>query len=110
MRGGGIYRSNSARAAQVAAGRTRLGRVFLCLCMMAAVAATVLFSVPQTVWAAVSDHTVQGVSPRGTTINVFDYTVVDPVGKDNWNWSALTSAERNSGINNDHVLKLLLPI
>lgn len=53
------------------------------------------------------DHTVQGVSPRGTTINVFDYWIhsnrfdsdksnVDPNNSDDY---------KNRGINADHVLK-----
>ena len=50
---------------------------------------------------AVSDHTVQGLSPNGTTINLFDYWVSDRDANDQsnpGNW-------RDSGINAGHVLK-----
>lgn len=54
--------------------------------------------------AAVSDHTVQTVNPTGTTVNLFDYWVVDGdndksanVNNDNKN--------DNTGINKDHQLK-----
>lgn len=54
---------------------------------------------------AVSDHTVSGVSPRGTTINLFDYWVTGNEDYDNWDWSALSGSQRNSGINSGHTLK-----
>lgn len=54
---------------------------------------------------AVSDHTVSGVSPRGTTINLFDYWVTGNEDYDNWDWSALSESQRNSGINSGHTLK-----
>lgn len=48
------------------------------------------------------DHTVQGVSPRGTTINVFDYWIHDNrFANDQSNPSDYT----NKGINAGHVLK-----
>lgn len=54
--------------------------------------------------AAVSDHTVQTVNPTGTTVNLFDYWVVNGdndksanVNNDNKN--------DNTGINKDHQLK-----
>lgn len=54
---------------------------------------------------AVDDHTVSGVSPRGTTINLFDYWVTGNANYDNWDWSELSEAQRNSGINSGHTLK-----
>lgn len=54
---------------------------------------------------AVSDHTVSGVSPRGTTINLFDYWVTGNEDYDNWDWPALSGSQRNSGINSGHTLK-----
>lgn len=54
---------------------------------------------------AVDDHTVSGVSPRGTTINLFDYWVTGNADYDNWNWSALSEDQQNSGINSEHTLK-----
>lgn len=36
-----------------------------------------LVCAPGIAQAALSDHTVQGVSPRGTTINLFDYWIQD---------------------------------
>lgn len=54
---------------------------------------------------AVSDHTVSGVSPRGTTINLFDYWVTGNENNDNWDWSDLSESQRNSGINSGHTLK-----
>ena len=55
---------------------------------------------------AVDDHTVSGVSPRGTTINLFDYWVTGNANYDNWDWSKLSEDQRNSGINSGHTLKL----
>ncbi|MEE0344319.1 MAG: FctA domain-containing protein, partial [Eggerthellaceae bacterium] len=54
---------------------------------------------------AVDDHTVSGVSPRGTTINLFDYWVTGNPDYDNWDWSDLLEGQRNSGINSGHTLK-----
>lgn len=54
---------------------------------------------------AVDDHTVSGVSPRGTTINLFDYWVTGNANYDNWDWSKLSEDQRNSGINSGHTLK-----
>ncbi|NEG90574.1 Spy0128 family protein [Bifidobacterium aerophilum] len=52
--------------------------------------------------AALNDHTVQGVSPNGTTINAFDYWVCnqDPT-RDNTDCTGIG----DSGINADHALK-----
>ena len=64
------------------------------------VAVAMVFSctvIPRMAHAAYSDHTVQGVSPRGTTIDLFDYwTLDDGTENDNYN---------NEGINEDHQLK-----
>lgn len=54
--------------------------------------------------AAVSDHTVQTVNPTGTTVNLFDYWVVDG---DNDNSANVNNDNKNdsTGINKDHQLK-----
>lgn len=54
--------------------------------------------------AAVSDHTVQTVNPTGTTVNLFDYWVVDG---DNDSSKNVNNDNRNdnTGINKDHQLK-----
>ena len=54
--------------------------------------------------AAVSDHTVQTVNPTGTTVNLFDYWVVDG---DNDNSANINSGNSNNdtGINKGHQLK-----
>lgn len=54
--------------------------------------------------AAVSDHTVQTVNPTGTTVNLFDYWVVDG---DNDNSANINNdnSNNNTGINKDHQLK-----
>lgn len=56
-----------------------------------------LVCAPGIAQAALSDHTVQGVSPRGTTINLFDYwTTADGSENDSYN---------QDGINANHQLK-----
>lgn len=54
--------------------------------------------------AAVSDHTVQTVNPTGTTVNLFDYWVVNG---DNDNSANVNNDNKNdnTGINKDHQLK-----
>lgn len=54
--------------------------------------------------AAVSDHTVQTVNPTGTTVNLFDYWVVNG---DNDNSANVNNYNKNdnTGINKDHQLK-----
>lgn len=54
--------------------------------------------------AAVSDHTVQTVNPTGTTVNLFDYWVVDG---DNDNSANVNNYNKNdnTGINKDRQLK-----
>lgn len=51
---------------------------------------------------ALEDHTVSGVSPRGTTINLFDYWVTGRYDNDVVSWN---NNQVNSGINSGHVLK-----
>ena len=49
--------------------------------------------------AAPSDvSTVQGVSPRGTTINLFDYWVTGKTDADNQQWSSMEESAREQGI------------
>ena len=53
------------------------------------------------------DYTVQGVSPRGTTINVFDYWIHGRYDVDDRDWETryYYEADNNAGINNNHALK-----
>lgn len=54
--------------------------------------------------AAVSDHTVQTVNPTGTTVNLFDYWVVDGDNDNSANVNNYNNND-NTGINKDHQLK-----
>lgn len=54
--------------------------------------------------AAVSDHTVQTVNPTGTTVNLFDYWVVDGDNDSSKNVNN-DNSNNNTGINKDHQLK-----
>lgn len=54
--------------------------------------------------AAVSDHTVQTVNPTGTTVNLFDYWVVDGDNDNSANVNNYNDND-NTGINKDHQLK-----
>lgn len=54
--------------------------------------------------AAVSDHTVQTVNPTGTTVNLFDYWVVDGDNDSSKNVNN-DNKNDNTGINKDHQLK-----
>ena len=54
--------------------------------------------------AAVSDHTVQAVNPTGTTVNLFDYWVVDGDNDSSKNINN-DNKNNNTGINIDHQLK-----
>lgn len=54
--------------------------------------------------AAVSDHTVQTVNPTGTTVNLFDYWVVDGENDNSANINN-DNKNNNTGINKDHQLK-----
>ena len=50
---------------------------------------------------ALSEHTVQGLSPNGTTVNLFDYWIDGQDAPDNKN----PNNYQNRGINNGHTLK-----
>lgn len=54
--------------------------------------------------AAVSDHTAQTVNPTGTTVNLFDYWVVDGDNDSSKNVNN-DNKNDNTGINKDHQLK-----
>lgn len=54
--------------------------------------------------AAVSDHTVQTVNPTGTTVNLFDYWVVNGDNDNSANINNYNNND-NTGINRDHQLK-----
>ena len=54
--------------------------------------------------AAVSDHTVQTANPTGTTVNLFDYWVVDGDNDSSKNVNN-DNKNDNTGINKDHQLK-----
>lgn len=54
--------------------------------------------------AAVSDHTVQTVNPTGTTVNLFDYWVVNGDNDNSANVNNYNNND-NTGINKDHQLK-----
>lgn len=54
--------------------------------------------------AAVSDHTVQTVNPTGTTVNLFDYWVVNGDNDSSKNVNN-DNNNNNTGINKDHQLK-----
>lgn len=54
--------------------------------------------------AAVSDHTVQTVNPTGTTVNLFDYWVVNGDNDNSANVNNYNEND-NTGINKDHQLK-----
>lgn len=54
--------------------------------------------------AAVNDHTVQTVNPTGTTVNLFDYWVVDGDNDSSKNINN-DNKNNNTGINKDHQLK-----
>ena len=59
---------------------------------------------------AVSDHTVAGVTPSGTTINMFDYWVTtqgDTGAINSHDKGDESYAQNNSGINKDHVFKFI---
>lgn len=56
---------------------------------------------PSPALAALQDNTVQGVAPRGTTINLFDYWLTGQTESDN----VTTPLNNNDGINLDHALK-----
>ena len=82
--------------------------VLLALALMTLFVATLCL--PVTALAAVEDHTVSGVSPRGTTINLFDYWIDGQNEPDNTSQPLLNSRGQlnplyTRGINADHTLK-----
>ena len=66
------------------------------------VAFVAVLGVTSVAWAALSEHTVTGVSPRGTTINLFDYWVTGQADHDNVDY---TEDQGDQGINAGHTLK-----
>ena len=64
-------------------------------------AAALTLGTPTPVRAAIDDYTVAGVSPRGTTINLFDYWLTTRDARDDVN----PENYQNLGINAGHVLK-----
>lgn len=81
----------------LAGGRGASKLVARCL----ALALFTLACVPSAAWAALEDHTVSGVSPQGTTINLFDYWTDAQNSPDNGN----VADYQKIGINKDHALK-----
>ena len=83
--------------------RTRLNgsrvAVVLAGVLVAFVAALGVTSVA---WAALPEHTVTGVSPRGTTINLFDYWITGQGDVDTGDWQP---GQADRGINAGHTLK-----
>lgn len=82
-----------------------IGAVFTALLLLVVALPQAYAAIGDATSRAVSDHTVSGVSPRGTTINLFDYWVTGNENYDNWDWSDLSESQRNSGINSGHTLK-----
>lgn len=82
-----------------------IGAVFAALLLLVVALPQAYAAIGDATSRAVSDHTVSGVSPRGTTINLFDYWVTGNENYDNWDWSDLSESQRNSGINSGHTLK-----
>ena len=66
------------------------------------VAFIAVLGVTSVAWAALPEHTVTGVSPRGTTINLFDYWITGQIEPDNVDY---TDAQSDRGINAGHMLK-----
>lgn len=68
------------------------------------VALVAVLGVSSAAWAAVDDpdNTVTGVSPRGTTINLFDYWITGQIDHDNVDY---TEDQGDQGINAGHALK-----
>lgn len=68
------------------------------------VAFVAVLGVSSAAWAAVDDpdNTVTGVSPRGTTINLFDYWITGQIDHDNVDY---TEDQGDQGINAGHALK-----
>lgn len=97
----------STRSAHTAVARLPWNRLAAYLLAIVAMVFTMVGLLPQSVRAdeatgdegvstyALSDHTVQGVSPRGTTINLFDYWITGQNNSDN----IQSDSDANSGIN-----------
>lgn len=77
------------------------GGLHIVVAFVIALAMVVSGAVTSVAQAAIADYTVQGVSPRGTTINVFDYWIDSRDANDQSN----PSNWQNRGINANHVLK-----
>ena len=78
-----------------------LPRVALAATVLLAAALALVAPAPAAARAATDDNTVAGVSPRGTTINLFDYWLTAQDAADDAN----PADYKNLGINADHVLK-----
>ena len=79
----------------------RKGKGAICAVVAVLVAFVAALGITTTAQAALSNHTVPGVSPRGTTINVFDYWIQSR----NYNDQSNGDDYQNRGINANHVLK-----
>ncbi len=92
-------------------GRALFGRglLFALACVAFVIAgATAAYAASYGTWAGdTADYTVPGVSPRGTTINLFDYWLTGDSAKDNQKWTsdAVKQELSEAGINANHVLK-----
>lgn len=93
-------------------GRALFGRgmLFALACVAFVIAgATAAYAASYGTWAGdTAEYTVPGVSPRGTTINLFDYWLTGDSAKDNQKWSKSKDVANelyNAGINEDHALK-----
>lgn len=110
---GGALPMASTRSAHTAVARLPWNRLVAYLLAIVAMVFTMVGLLPQSVRAdeaagdegvstyALSDHTVQGLSPNGTTINLFDYWIDGQDAPDNEN----PNNYQNRGINNGHTLK-----
>ncbi len=111
--GGGALPMASTRSAHTAVARLPWNRLAAYLLAIVAMVFTMVGLLPQSVRAdeatgdegvstyALSDHTVQGLSPNGTTINLFDYWVQGRDANDQENGNDYL----NRGINANHTLK-----
>lgn len=88
-----------------------IGAVFAALLLLVVALPQAYAAIGDATSRAVSDHTVSGVSPRGTTINVFDYWITGQDDPDNVTQSLRdqTTNQLNErytqGINANHMLK-----
>lgn len=105
---GGALPMASTRSAHTAVARLPWNRFAAYLLAIVAMVFTMVGLLPQSVRAdeatgdegvstyALSEHTVQGVSPRGTTINLFDYWIT---GQNDGDDAGYSNSHANSGIN-----------